>query len=227
MNLLFLQDTATIAINAAGKAEKELSYIGLLISGGGFMIPIGILSLLAFYITIERYLAIKKAGEIDPKFMLNIKDFVTHGNIDAALALAKQTNTPIARLIEKGIKRIGRPLNDISTAIENEGKLEVYKLERSLPLLATVAGAAPMIGFLGTVWGMILAFKSIADAGSSLKPGDLASGIYVAMVTTLGGLIVGIIALIAYNLLVAMVENVIYKMENTSVDFIDLLQEPA
>ena len=191
MNLLFLQDTATIAIEAAGKAEKELSYIGLLISGGGFMIPIGILSLLAFYITIERYLAI------------------------------------IARLIEKGIKRIGRPLNDISTAIENEGKLEVYKLERSLPLLATVAGAAPMIGFLGTVWGMILAFKSIADAGSSLKPGDLASGIYVAMVTTLGGLIVGIIALIAYNLLVAMVENVIYKMENTSVDFIDLLQEPA
>ena len=227
MNLLFLQDTATIAIDAAGKAEKELSYIGLLISGGGFMIPIGILSLLAFYITIERYLAIKKAGEIDPKFMLNIKDFVTHGNIDAALALAKQTNTPIARLIEKGIKRIGRPLNDISTAIENEGKLEVYKLERSLPLLATVAGAAPMIGFLGTVWGMILTFTSIADAGSSLKPGDLASGIYVAMVTTLGGLIVGIIALIAYNLLVAMVENVIYKMENTSVDFIDLLQEPA
>jgi biopolymer transport protein ExbB len=158
MNLLFLQDTATIAIDAAGKAEKELSYIGLLISGGGFMIPIGILSLLAFYITIERYLAIKKAGEIDPKFMLNIKDFVTHGNIDAALALAKQTNTPIARLIEKGIKRIGRPLNDISTAIENEGKLEVYKLERSLPLLATVAGAAPMIGFFGNSLGNDFSF---------------------------------------------------------------------
>jgi biopolymer transport protein ExbB len=208
--------------------EQTLSVIDLLISGGWYiMIPLGILSIIAIYIFVERFLAIQKASKEDPKFMNQIKDFIHDGKIDAAKHLCKQTDSTFARMIEKGVKRIGKPLADISTAVENVAKLEVYKLEASLSTLATIAGAAPMIGFLGTVIGMIVVFHEmrISDAGIEIE--QLSGGIMQAMVTTVAGLVIGIIAYIAYNVLVARVEKVVYKMEATTIEFMDLLQEPA
>ena len=218
------------SINNAGAeevAEESIQILELLMKGGVVLIPIGVLSIIAVYIFVERYLTIKKAGKDDPKFMLNIKDYVVNGNIEAAKTLARSTNSPTARMIEKGVIRIGKPLQDISVAIENVGKLEIYQLEKKLATLATIAGAAPMIGFFGTVTGMIKAFFNIAQAGQNVNANLLAGGIYEAMITTAAGLAVGIIAFIGYNLLVALVEKVVYQMEATSVEFIDLLQEPA
>lgn len=218
------------AINTGGAeevAEESIRIIDLLMKGGVVLIPIALLSIIAIYIFVERYLTIKGAGKVDPKFMLNIKDYVVNGNIEAAKTLAKNTDTPIARMIEKGILRIGKPLQDINVAIENVGKLEIYQLEKRLATLATIAGAAPMLGFFGTVMGMIKAFFNISKAGQNVDATLLAGGIYEAMITTAAGLAVGIIAFIGYNLLVALVEKVVYQMEATSVEFIDLLQEPA
>lgn len=205
----------------------EASVLDLLMKGGPVMVPLGILLFITIYLLIERYLTISKAGKIDPQFMNNIRDYVTNGNLEAAKTLAKTSPTPQARLIEKGVLRIGRPLDDIRTAIENTGKIEVAKMEKGLAALATIAGAAPMLGFLGTVAGMINAFRAIAAAESAVTPSLLAGGIYEAMITTLGGLVVGLIAYLAYNALTVMVENIVYKMEVSSVEFIDLLQEPA
>lgn len=224
-DLLLLQsiDTGT----GEEVARESIQLFDLLLKGGVVLIPIGILSIIAIYIFVERYLTIKKAARIDPKFMLNIKDYVVNGNIEAAKTLARNTNSPIARMIEKGVLRIGKPLQNISVAIENVGKLEIYQLEKSLATLATIAGAAPMIGFFGTVMGMIKAFFNISQAGQNVNTNMLAGGIYEAMITTAAGLAVGILAFIGYNLLVALVEKVVYQMEATSVEFIDLLQEPA
>lgn len=208
--------------------EETLSVIELLASGGWYiMIPLGILSVVAVYIFIERFLAIQKASKEDPQFMNQIKDFIHDGKIDAANHLCKQTDSTFARMIEKGVRRIGKPLSDISASVENVAKLEVYKLEESLSTLATIAGAAPMIGFLGTVIGMIVVFHEmrISDAGIEIE--QLSGGIMQAMVTTVAGLVIGIIAYIAYNVLVARVEKVVYKMEATTIEFMDLLQEPA
>ena len=223
LNTVFLQ-----SINGATEeaAKESIRIIELLSKGGLILIPIGFLLIVAIFIFFERYFTIKKAGKADPKFMLNIKDYVVNGNIDAANALAKSKNTPIARMIEKGIMRIGKPLQDISVAVENVGKLELFQLEKKLAIMATIAGVAPMIGFFGTVTGMIRAFYSMATA-EQISPNLLANGIYEALITTAAGLAVGIIALICYNLLIAMVENVVHKMEATSVEFMDLLQEPA
>lgn len=207
--------------------ETKMSLFELLMKGGFFMIPIFILSIIAIYIFIERYLKIKEASKIDPDFMSNIRDYMLGGNIDAAVNLCKTADTPVSRMILKGLKRIGKPLSGINETIENVGKLELLRLEKRLPTLATIAGAAPMIGFLGTVTGMIKAFFNIANAGNNINPGLLAGGIYEAMLTTAAGLTVGIIAFIGYNILVAMVEKVIYKMEANSIEFLDLLQEPA
>lgn len=222
---IFLQ-----SINSGGAeevAQESIKILDLLMKGGVVLIPIGILSIIAVYIFVERYLTIVKASKVDPKFMLNIKDYVVNGNIEAAKTLARNTNSPTARMIEKGVIRIGKPLQDISVAIENVGKLEIYQLEKKLATLATIAGAAPMIGFFGTVTGMIKAFFNIAKAGQNVNANLLAGGIYEAMITTAAGLAVGILAFIGYNLLVALVEKVVYQMEATSVEFIDLLQEPA
>lgn len=223
-NLFFLQSINT----GAGEevAKESVRVIELLAKGGLILIPIGLFLIAAIYIFFERYFTIKKAGKADDKFMLNIKDYVVNGNIDAAKALAKNHNTPIARMIEKGVMRIGKPLQDIREAIENVGKLELFQLEKRLAILATIAGVAPMIGFFGTVTGMIRAFYSMANA-EQISPNLLAGGIYEALITTACGLGVGIIALIGYNLLVTQVENVVHKMEATSVEFMDLLQEPA
>jgi biopolymer transport protein ExbB len=186
-----------------------------------------ILLAVALYIYFERLFAIKAATKIDANFMNQIKDHISNGKIDAAKSLCAQTDSPVARLTEKGVSRIGKPLDDINTAIENAGTLEVYKLEKNVSVLATVAGAAPMIGFLGTVIGMILAFHEMATSGGQAEMGALASGIYTAMTTTVGGLVVGIIAYIGYNHLVNMTNKVVHSMEANAVDFLDLLNEPV
>jgi biopolymer transport protein ExbB len=210
--------------------EKTLSVIDLIFSGGtGSVVIISVLFIMLFvalYIYFERIFAIKAASKIDGNFMNQIRDHVTNGKLDAAKMLCAQTDSPVARLTEKGISRIGKPLDDINTAIENAGTLEVYKLEKNVSVLATVAGAAPMIGFLGTVIGMILAFHEMATSGGQAEMGSLASGIYTAMTTTVAGLIVGIIAYIGYNHLVNRTDKVVHKMEANAVDFLDLLNEP-
>ncbi|MBE0674185.1 MAG: MotA/TolQ/ExbB proton channel family protein [Bacteroidales bacterium] len=207
--------------------ELSISFIDLAIKGGWVMIPILLLSFLAIYIFVERYYVITRAGKEDVNFMNRIKDYIYDGKIDAAMALCRSTDSPAARMVEKGINRLGRPLNDVSAAIENVGKLEIYKLEKGLPVLATAAGAAPMIGFLGTVIGMIKAFYDMSNAGNNIDVSMLSDGIYTALVTTVAGLIVGIIAYFAYNSLVVKVEKVVFKLEATSTEFMDILNEPA
>ncbi|MBI9060589.1 MAG: MotA/TolQ/ExbB proton channel family protein [Marinilabiliaceae bacterium] len=211
----------------AEEAVASMNYIEMAINGGWIMIPLALLSIVSVYIFFERFMAIKKASREDAGFMNKIKDYIHDGKIDSALALCQSHNFPISRMIEKGISRIGRPLNDVNIAIENVGNLEISRLEKSLPTLATVAGGAPMIGFLGTVIGMIRAFFDMANAGNNIDVGVLSSGIYTAMVTTVAGLIIGIIAYFAYNILVAKVEKVVFKMEASTMEFMDLLNEPA
>lgn len=225
MNIpLLLQ--ATNQLNAE-TTEVKISVLEIAMKGGLFLIPIVLLLAVALYLVFERYLTITKAGKVDPAFMQNIKDYVVSGNIAAARDLCQRTNTPTARMIDKGIARIGKPLKNIEVSIENVGKLEIFKLEKGLATLATVSGAAPMIGFLGTVTGMIRAFFEMANAGKNIEVDVLAGGIYEALITTAAGLIVGIIAFIGYNLLTSMVDKAVHRMEATSIEFIDLLQEPA
>jgi biopolymer transport protein ExbB len=207
--------------------QVTLSFGELVLKGGWVMVPIILLSLVAIYIFVERFYVITRAGHEDMNFMNRIKDYIYDSKIDAAVALCKSSKSPASRMVEKGISRIGRPLNDVNTAIENVGKLEVYKLEKGLPTLATVAGAAPMIGFLGTVIGMIKSFYDMANAGNNINVSLLSSGIYTALVTTVAGLIVGILAYFAYNILVSKVEKVIFRLEATSTEFMDILNEPA
>jgi biopolymer transport protein ExbB len=212
------------------QVEKTLSIIELIKDGGlGGQIIIAILFLLlivACYIYFERLFAIKSASKVDDNFMNQIKDHVSNGKIDAAKMLCAQANSPVSRLIQKGVSRIGKPLEDINTAIENAGRLEIYKLEKNVSVLATISGAAPMIGFLGTVIGMILSIFEIANSGGSIDIKTMADGLYTAMTTTVGGLIVGIIAYVAYNHLVVRTNKVVYQMEANSVEFLDLLNEP-
>ncbi len=218
---------AVDSTSALPTTVQQLDYFELVLKGGIIMIPIAILLVIGLYLTIERWLTIRKANKLDPSFMANVKDMVSSGNIAGAKNLCQRTSTPIARMIEKGISRIGKPMKNIEVAIENVGKLEIYKLERGLATLATISGAAPMIGFLGTVTGMITAFFDMAKSGNNVEIDTLAGGIYEALVTTVAGLIVGIIAYMAYNLLTASIERVIHKMEAAAVEFLDLLQEPA
>jgi biopolymer transport protein ExbB len=211
--------------------EKSLSIIELISSGGvAGQIIIALLFLMlvgAIYIYFERLFAIKAASKIDSNFMNQIKDHVSNGKIDSALLLCAQVNSPVSRLINKGISRIGKPLADINTAIENAGRLEVYSLEKNVSILATISGAAPMIGFLGTVIGMILSIFEIANSGGQIDIKLLADGLYTAMTTTVAGLIVGIVAYMAYNHLVVKTDKVVYQMEANSVEFLDHLNEPT
>ena len=211
--------------------EKTLSVIDLIFNGGtGSIVIISVLFVMlavAMYIYFERLLAIKAASQIDKNFMNQIRDHISNGKLEAAKLLCAQTDSPVARLTQKGISHIGKPLDDINTAIENAGTLEVYELERNVSVLATVAGAAPMIGFLGTVIGMILAFHQMATSGGQAEMGALASGIYTAMTTTVAGLVVGIIAYVGYNHLVNRTDKVIHQMEANAVEFLDLLSEPV
>ncbi|MCH8546206.1 MAG: MotA/TolQ/ExbB proton channel family protein [Cryomorphaceae bacterium] len=211
--------------------EKTLSIFELITSGGAggmiIMTILFVLSIIAVSIFIERYKAIKKAGQLDENFFFQLKEYVSGGRIDAARDLCQGNPSPIARMMEKGITRIGRPLKDIAAAVENTGKIEVYRMEKNLALLATISGAAPMIGFLGTVIGMILAFHEMASAGGQIQVDMLAEGIYTAMTTTVAGLTVGILAYLGYNILVSKVDKVVYKMEVNATDFLDLLNEPV
>lgn len=207
-------------------ADQTMSMIDLIIAGGFMMYPIILSSVIAVYIFFERFLTFKKAN-LDPEpFMARVKELVLKGDINGAKVLCAQNESPIARMIEKGISRIGSPLKNIEASIENVGKLEIFKLEKNLSSLATIAGAAPMMGFLGTVIGMVQAFIAISQEEGSVSPKLLADGIYTAMITTVAGLIVGIMAYLAYNFLITRVQKIINKMEYTSIDFIDLLQEP-
>jgi biopolymer transport protein ExbB len=206
--------------------DASVSIIQLALAGGPLMIPILLSSFVAIYIFVERLRTINKANESPDAFMGKIKELVLKGDINGAKMVCAQHDTPVARMIEKGVARIGSPLKNIEAAVENVGKLELFKLEKNLSVLATVAGAAPMMGFLGTVIGMVQAFISIAQEEGSVSPKLLADGIYTAMITTVAGLLVGIIAYLGYNYLVTRVSKVVHKMEYSSIEFIDLLQEP-
>ena len=217
---------AQIVTNTAPASDEALSVIDLAIKGGFMMIPIILCSLVAIYIFVERVLTINKANQSPEAFIARIKEMVLRGDVNGAKLLCSQFDSPIARMIEKGVARIGSPLKTIEASIENVAKLELFKLEKNLSILATVSGSAPMMGFLGTVIGMVSAFIAIAQEEGSVSPKLLSSGIYTAMITTVAGLVVGIMAYLAYNYLVTRVSKVVHKMEYSAIEFIDLLQEP-
>lgn len=228
--LQIIQNQSTVADSSASTettTSTALDAMSLIMKGGIVMIPIALLSIIAVYLTLERYFTIRKAGILDSAFMGNIKTMVLNGEIKSAQTLCHSNGSPIGLMIEKGLSRIGKPLKDISVAVENVGKLEVYKLEKGMPLLATISGAAPMLGFLGTVTGMIRTFNQMQDSGQQITADLLSGGIGEAMMTTVAGLVVGIFAYIGYNLLSSMINKVVYKMEATSVEFLDILHEPA
>jgi biopolymer transport protein ExbB len=221
---LILQGVQVPVENAS---QMELTLWDLVVKGGWIMIPIILLSFVAAYIFIERYYVIKQATKEDVNFMNRIKDYIHDGKVDAAIGLCKSTDSPSARMVEKGISRLGRPLQDISTAIENVGKLEISKLEKGFPTLATITGAEPMLGFLGTVIGMIQSFYAMSQAGSNVDVSMMSGGIYTALITTVAGLTVGILGFFAYNTLVVRVERVVFNLEATLTEFMDILNEPV
>ncbi|MEZ4983517.1 MAG: MotA/TolQ/ExbB proton channel family protein [Saprospiraceae bacterium] len=225
--LLFFQ---TVDLEAAQPTEKSENLFSIIANSGTMGIIIVavllLLAVIATYIFFERYTTIKQAGRVDENFINNIRANVSAGNIAGAKALCQTTDSPVARMVEKGLQRIGKPLRDIDAAIENVGNLEVFRLEKNLSTLASIAGAAPMIGFFGTVTGMIAAFQKMATE-KTVAPDQLAEGIYQALITTAGGLFIGILAFVGYNVLVSSVEKVVYKMERTTVEFMDMLQEPT
>lgn len=227
-NIILLFQTTDIVRDAPEEGTQSL--FDILVSGGPIALVIVslqlIMSFIAFYIFIERFLTIKKASQMDESFMNNIRFNVQSGNIQGAKSLCQATDSPVARMVEKGLMRIGKPLRDIDAAIENVGNLEIFKLEKNLSSLASIAGASPMLGFLGTVTGMIMAFYKMASE-QNVTPSVLAGGIYQALLTTAFGLVVGIFALVAYNVLVANVDKVVFKMERSTTEFMDLLQEPT
>jgi biopolymer transport protein ExbB len=221
-------DTANAMLGQTGEeGELFMSFWELAQKGGWILAILAVMSIIATYIFIERFLAITKASKEEKNFMNNIRDFIHDGRIDSAVVLCKNNETPIARMIEKGLNRIGKPLNDINAAIENVGKLEVSKLEKNIAGLATISGAGPMLGFLGTVIGMIKAFYDMSMAGNNIDITLLSTGIYQAMVTTVAGLIVGIIAYVCYNILVSKVEKLVFLLEARATEFMDVLHEPA
>ncbi len=229
------QSTGSIADSAAAASttvptlptpSQSISLWEMAEKGGPILIPIAILSIAALYIFFERYFTIKKNSKIDMNFMNQIRDYVHNGNIDAAKALCKNTNTPVARMIEKGLMRLGKPVKEIEGAIENVAKLEIYKMENNMNVLGTISGIAPMFGFLGTIFGVIKIFYQIA-LQNSLEINAISGGLYVKMISSAAGLLVGMIAYACYHYLVYMIDRVINKMEINAVQFIDLLEEPV
>jgi biopolymer transport protein ExbB len=230
MLFMFIQNDLTGAANnvvAAAESTETLSYFDLAVKGGWVMIPIAFLSIVAVYIFIERFMAIRNASKIDVNFMNRIKDYIHDGKIESAATLCQSTNNPVARMIEKGINRLGRPLSDINSAIQNIGQIEIYKLEKGLPMLGSCAAVSPMLGFFGTVLGMVKTFMDMSSAGNSLDVSLLSKGIYIALITTVGGLMVGIPAYFAYNYLVGRIEELVNKLEGYTMEFMDLLYEPV
>ncbi|MBO7316148.1 MAG: MotA/TolQ/ExbB proton channel family protein [Paludibacteraceae bacterium] len=208
--------------------EQQISLLDMALKGGWLMIPLALMLLIAIYIFIERLVVLKKASKEDSSFMNRVKDYIYDGKIDSALSLCRDTKTPSARMIEKGISRLGRPMSDVLVAIENVGNIEIAKLEKGFTTMATIAGGAPMVGFLGTVIGMVEAFFNMASKGdNTINLSDLSGGIYTAMVTTVAGLVVGVCAYFAYNYLVARLDQIMRKLETKNMEFLDLLNEPA
>ncbi len=231
--LLQIQDTATRVADslhsltaATPPGNEKISLLSLLVKGGVLMIPLAVLLLIAIFFFFERYIAIKKAGKIADNFMLMIRDHITSGNVAAARSLAKNTNNPVARMIEKGIQRIGKPIDYIEKAMENVGRLQIYHVEKNLIVLSMIAAIAPMFGFLGTIAGMIQLFFDISVTGD-ITLGVIAGGIYVKMVTSATGLVIGILAYIGHNYLSAQIDKLTNKMEAASAEFMDILQEPT
>lgn len=221
--------SAAQALQQTAPAQQEMSYslIEMAAKGGWLMIVLLILSIIAIYIFGEKWWMISRSGKVDKNFMNDIRDYMREGKIKSAQTLCEKYDSPVARLVEKGIERVGRPLGDIQTAVENVANAEVARLEKGLPVLATIAGGAPMIGFLGTVIGMVEAFFNMSMAGNNIDITLLSSGIYTAMITTVGGLIVGILAYFGYNILTSKISNLVFKMESATMDFMDILHEPA
>jgi biopolymer transport protein ExbB len=226
MEILQITTSAAADTVSVGAGQDSMALISLILQGGYMMIPIFLLSIVAIYVFTERIRTIGRAAKTPIGFMDNIKRLVAEGDLSGAKLLCRQSDTPIGKMIGKGLSRIGSPLKNIEVSIENVGRIEIYNLEKNLSLLATISGAAPMLGFLGTVTGMIQAFIAIAQEEGAVSPKLLSAGIYEAMLTTAAGLFVGIIAYLGYNYLVTRVQKVVHSMEYTSVDFIDLLQEP-
>ena len=235
MNITLLAAQAALADTLAGgnptltpvSGAAQMNLWDMAVKGGWIMLVLALLSVACFYIFFERLAYIRKAGKEDPLFMERIRDYIRTGEVKSAINYCRITNTPSARMIEKGISRMGRPVADVQAAIENAGNIEVAKLENGFPVIATVSGGAPMLGFLGTVTGMVRAFWEMANAGNNIDITLLSGGIYEAMITTVGGLIVGIAAMFAYNYLVVRVDKVVGQMEARTMDFMDLLNEPV
>ena len=227
LSIILQTDLEALAAEAAPvQQEMSISLIDMCTKGGWLMIVLLILSVIAVYIFGKKWWMISQAGKIDRNFMNDIKDLIRAGKIKSARDLCERNDTPVARLVEKGIERIGRPLQDIQTSVENTANVEVARIEKGLPYLAMISGGAPMIGFLGTVTGMIRAFFNMSQAGNNIDITLLSSGIYEAMITTVGGLVVGILAYFGYNFLTAKVSNIVFKMENSTIEFMDVLQNP-
>lgn len=224
MTLLQIVDSTTAATGA--QTHESLTLFSLIMKGGWVMLPIGLLSVFAIYLMIERFITIQRASRVDPGFMANIKALLLDGKTDAALSMCRSTNTPIARLLEKGIKRLGKPVKEIESAVENTGKLEIYKLEKNLSYLGIIAGIAPMFGFVGTISGVIRIFYNISLA-DNISISLIAGGLYEKMITSAAGLLVGIIAHIGFHYLNTMIDRVSFQLESTTVEFIDLIQEPT
>jgi biopolymer transport protein ExbB len=224
-----VSDPEIISTQTPEAIIKKISVLDLALMPGSLwiMIPLFILFAVAIYIFVERWLTIGKSAQEERNFMNNIRDFIHSGKVESAMALCKGNSSPLARMIEKGITRIGKPLNDISAAIENTGQLEIHRLEKRVSLLATIAGVAPMIGFLGTVVGMVIAFHNMEANPNNLNISQLSGGIYTALTTTVAGLIVGITAFVCYNILVSKISQVVNMLEAKTTEFIDLLNEPV
>lgn len=222
-----LQATEVMEVAQAAAEPIKMNFFQLFKAGGWLMWPLLALGGVTIFIFFERFVAIRKANQVDPNFMNRIRDFIYEGRVSSAIQLCRSTDSPIARMIEKGIERIGRPLGDVHSSIENQANLEVSKLENGLPFLATIAGGAPMLGFLGTVIGLVQAFMEMSAAGGVVDMSILAGGMYVAMLTTVAGLIVGIPAYFGYNYLVARIERLVFQMEANSLAFMDILNQPV
>ncbi|MGN6419145.1 MAG: MotA/TolQ/ExbB proton channel family protein [Pseudobacter sp.] len=231
MNWFFLQigpaaDTVNKAVGAVTEASQSMNVMDMLTKGGPLMLPLALLFVLAIFFFFERLISIRKASNIDPNFMNIIRDNILSGNVQAARSLAKNTPNPVARMIDKGLQRIGKPIDAIEKSMENVGKLEVYKMEKNLSVLSLVYGIAPMFGFLGTIFGMLQLFYNI-NASGDFTPAQIAGGIYTKMITSASGLIIGLLAYVGYNFLNAQIDKNVNRMESSSAEFIDILQEPT
>lgn len=225
LSLLLQVDTTQLTTTAENTSAEELSLMYLLLEGGVLMIPLLLCSILMVYVFVERLLVIRRAGTVEPHFMARIREHITDGNLTAAKNLAKNTQGPMARIIDKGLSRIGKPVDHIEKSMENIGKLQVYEMEKNLSILSTIAGIAPMFGFLGTIAGMIILFFNIQHQGFSIE--NIAGGIYTKMVTSAVGLIIGLLAYVAYNYLNAQINKTVNRMETAAVEFLDILHEPT